>query len=125
MATKSDLARLPKSSQKVARSAISKATGEVRKKLAEERVINTGLGYLAAGGAALIDDKFRTGIESEARFGQPGQRIRPPVNAVIAVGLTAVGLAGPKKMQGAALATGLGFGAPALYAFTRNMLARQ
>lgn len=128
MAAKTELAQLPKSAQKVARTYAGQAARSVRKKLAEEQIINAAVGYGATIAAAVVDDKFRKGIESEAKFGDPptdgSSKFRPPVNAVIGAALTAVGLLGPKKYSATALAVGIGFGSPALYAFTRNQLAK-
>lgn len=123
------LAKLPKAQQKIARSAIGERTSKLRKRFAEERMINTGLAFAASAGAAFVDDKFRKGIESEAKFGDPpapGEEggFRPPVNAVVGLAAVAVGLMGPKRYSGPALAIGVGFGGPAVYAFTRNQLAR-
>lgn len=122
MKAKTELAALPKSAQKVARQYAAAAGRRIRDNTSTLQLVNTGVGFGSALGAAAIDHKFRKGAESVARIGEPGSKFRPQVNATIALAATVAGVFGGKmlgKYAGTALAVGLGTGGPALYNWGR------
>jgi hypothetical protein len=125
MAAPADITTLPKAQQKIARSYAGKLTRRVREQVKTEQVTNAALGLGGGVVAAVIDHKFRKGADAEARLGAPDATFRPQVNALVSVAALGVGVFGLLgKHSGSAIAAGVGVGSPALYAFTRNQLAK-
>lgn len=124
MAAKTGIASLPKADQRIARSEMGKKTRKLREEYRMETVVNAGVSIASSAGAAFVDHRFRKGTEGEARL-EFGERFRPQVNGVIGFVALGVGMSGVLgRASGGAMAVGTGFGGPAVYAFTRNQLAR-
>lgn len=117
---------LTKPAQKIARSYGSQIGSKIRKQVKETELINAGVGLGATLAGAFVDHKWRTGAESEARFGQPGAKFRPQVNAVIGAAGIVAGImgVGGRRYSSSVLSAGVGLASPALYNFTRRQLAK-
>ncbi len=125
---KHGLQALSRLDRRVAKSEIGKRVRTVQERHAAQQLVNTGLGFAASVGAAVVDHKLAKGGDDVARLGSEDSRFRPPVNAVVAlaaVGLAvlASGKASTRKYAGSALAVALGTGGPVAYNLTRDKLS--